>query len=138
MRSRFFDISGGIAMRKTVCIMPILSLFIICFISLSGCSTPGQSGMIVKKDAKQTAGAEKMRLAIIDFTAKGISRSDAEMMNDLLRNKMINSGEFIVLERSLMKEIMKEQSLQMTGITDTQFAVRWGASYRRGKCSWEP
>ncbi len=113
-------------MRKTIYIMPILSLFIIFFISFSGCSTPGQSGMIVKKDAKQTAGAEKMRLAIIDFTAKGISRSDAEMMNDLLRNKMINSGEFIVLERSLMKEIMKEQSLQMTGITDTQFAVRMG------------
>ncbi len=113
-------------MRKAIFIMPIICQLIIFLISFHGCSTLGQSEGIATKKAKQTAGAEKMRLAIIDFAAKGISRSDAEMMNDLLRNKMINTGEFIVLERSLMKEIMKEQSLQMTGITDTQYAVRVG------------
>ncbi len=113
-------------MRKRIFDMTILHIFILSSLAFTACSTPKHSGTIVKKDAPQTARAERMRLAIIDFTAKGISRTDAEMMNDLLRGKMINTGEFIVLERSQMKEIMREQSFQMTGCTDTECAVRVG------------
>lgn len=113
-------------MRKTILNTAILSLIVLPSLSFISCSAPTRSGTIVKKDAAQTARAERMRLAIIDFTAKGISRADAEMVNDLLRGKMINTGEFIVLERSQMKEIMKEQSFQMTGTADTRFAVKVG------------
>jgi TolB-like protein len=113
-------------MRKTNHSILILYMFIISSILFSGCSTPKQLGTTLKEDAQKTASMERMRLAIIDFTSKGISRADAEMVNDLLRSKMINTGEFIIVERSQMKEIMREQSLQMSGCTDTACAVKVG------------
>jgi len=72
------------------------------------------------------AFADKMRVAVIDLKAKGISRTFAKNISELLRGQLINTGDFTVIERSQMKEILKEQGLQMTGCTDSGCAVKIG------------
>lgn len=44
--------------------------------------------------------AGKMRIAIIDFEAKDISEKDSEKVTELIRNEMVNTGKFTVIERS--------------------------------------
>jgi TolB-like protein len=73
-----------------------------------------------------SAKAERMRLAIMDFQAKDLPKSTAERASDWLRTEMINTNNFIVIERSAMKEIFKEQAFSMTGCTDTSCAVKIG------------
>ncbi|MFC1669260.1 CsgG/HfaB family protein [Spirochaetota bacterium] len=70
--------------------------------------------------------AKKMRIAIIDFKAKGIPKSDAVKVSELVRNELINTGKFTVIERAQMKEILKEQGFQQTGCTDVSCAVKVG------------
>ena len=70
--------------------------------------------------------AEKMRIAIMDFKAKGVSRSIANNVSELIRGEMINTGKYIVIERSQMDQIIKEQGLQQTGCSEVSCAVEVG------------
>jgi curli biogenesis system outer membrane secretion channel CsgG len=47
-------------------------------------------------------------------------------MTDRLRNELVNSGAFTVIERSKMDEILQEQGLQQTGCTSDECAVEIG------------
>ncbi len=67
-----------------------------------------------------------MRIAIMDFQPKEISKADAEMVSELIRNEMANSGSFIIIERVQMGNILKEQGLQQSGCTDISCAVELG------------
>src|SRR5208337_4437438 len=70
---------------------------------------------------------EKMRLAVMDLTAKGkMSKVTAAAISDLLRSDIVDTGRFVVVERSQMESIFKEQGLQMTGCTDSSCAVEIG------------
>ena len=68
----------------------------------------------------------KIRIAVIDFRAKNISKPTANMVSELIRTEMINIGKFIVIERSQMDEILKEQGVQQSGCTDISCAVEVG------------
>lgn len=70
--------------------------------------------------------AEKMTIAIMDFTAKDINTLEASKISELIRSEMINSGQYIVLERTQVDKILKEQGFQMTGCTDVTCAVQVG------------
>ena len=70
--------------------------------------------------------AEKMRIAVMNFEAKGVSRSIANNVSELIRGEMINTGKYIVIERSQMDQIIKEQGLQQTGCSDVSCAVEVG------------
>jgi hypothetical protein len=72
------------------------------------------------------ASAEKMRVAIIDFQAQDIPAAEAVKITELIRNEMVNTGAFIVIERAQMGAIMKEQGFQQTGCTDIACAVQIG------------
>jgi hypothetical protein len=73
------------------------------------------------------AKTEKMRLAVMDLTAKGkISNVTSSAISDLLRSDIVDTGRFVVVERSQMESIFKEQGLQMTGCTDNSCAVEMG------------
>lgn len=69
---------------------------------------------------------EKMRIAIMDFEAKDIPKADALKISELIRNDMINSGSFTVVERAQMDKILNEQGFQQTGCTDISCAVEIG------------
>lgn len=70
--------------------------------------------------------AEKMRTAIIDLQARGISKVTSGAITDLIRSDLVDSGQFIVVERNQMNEILKEQGFQQTGCTDSSCAVKIG------------
>jgi TolB-like protein len=69
---------------------------------------------------------DKMRIAIIDFEARDISKRDAIKISELIRNEMINIGKYVIIERAQMGNILKEQGLQQTGCTDVSCAVEMG------------
>ena len=68
----------------------------------------------------------KMRIAIMDFEARDISKKDAIKISELIRNEMINIGRFVIIERAQMGSILKEQGVQQTGCTDITCAVEVG------------
>jgi hypothetical protein len=68
----------------------------------------------------------KMRIAIVDLIPKGSSKIIAEAVTNLIRSEMIDTGLFTIVERSEMKEILKEQGFQQTGCTDQSCAVQLG------------
>jgi TolB-like protein len=69
---------------------------------------------------------EKMRLAVLELEAKGVSKVIASSVSDLLRTEMVDTGQFTVVERSQMDNILKEHELQLTGCTDNTCAVQLG------------
>ena len=70
--------------------------------------------------------AEKMTIAIMDFQAQDVPRAEAVKISELIRNEMVNSGRYLVLERAQVGKILKEQGFQMTGCTDVTCAVQVG------------
>lgn len=69
---------------------------------------------------------EKMRIAIIDLKANGISEVTSATVSSMLRSELIKMGRFIIVERAQMDAILQEQGLQQTGCTDASCAVELG------------
>lgn len=70
--------------------------------------------------------AQRARIAVMDFQSKGVPKTLAQNVSELIRGEMINSAKYIVIERSQMKKIIKEQGLQQSGCTDVTCAVKMG------------
>jgi TolB-like protein len=69
---------------------------------------------------------EKLTVAILDLTAKGVPNIISNAITDVIRSEFVNIGNFTVVERSQMKAVLEEQGLQMTGCTDSACAVQFG------------
>lgn len=65
-------------------------------------------------------------IAVMDLDAKGIARDEASVLTDKLRGELFQTGQFQVIERSVMDEILKEQGFQQTGCTSKECAVEAG------------
>lgn len=72
------------------------------------------------------SAAEKMTIAVMDFNAQDVPRAEAVKISELVRNEMVNSRRYVVLERAQVDKILKEQGFQMTGCTDVTCAVQVG------------
>ncbi|MEW6686097.1 MAG: DUF4384 domain-containing protein [Candidatus Edwardsbacteria bacterium] len=74
-----------------------------------------------------TQSSPKPTLAVIDLTAStGISEEQTERLTDKLMTEIANSGRFTVVERKRIKEVLKEQGLQQTGVCDSVGSVKVG------------
>jgi TolB-like protein len=69
---------------------------------------------------------DKTTIAVSDLAGQGIDATAAAMISDRLRGELFNTGTVTVIERSQMKEILKEQGFQQTGCTSDQCAVETG------------
>jgi len=67
-----------------------------------------------------------MVMAVMDFEARDIPKADALKISELIRNEMINSNEYVMIERAQLGKILKEQGFQMTGCVDVSCAVQVG------------
>ena len=76
---------------------------------------------------------KKMHLAVMDFEAKDISANESVKITELIRNDIVNTGKFVVLERAQMGQILKEQGFQQTGCTDVSCAVELGKALSANK-----
>ena len=88
------------------------------------------SGVVKADDAIKTdnksKSQDKMRIAVLNLEPKEVSANTADMVSDILRTELLNTGLFRVLERGEMDAILKEQSFQHSGCTETACAVKIG------------
>ncbi len=67
-----------------------------------------------------------MSVAVLDLKPVFIDTEIAKSATDLLRTELVNTGYFLVLERSEIEAILEELGFQETGCTDTSCALEIG------------
>ncbi|MBP7585666.1 MAG: hypothetical protein KBA61_16605 [Spirochaetes bacterium] len=72
------------------------------------------------------AAQERMRVAVLDLKADGVSTKTASAISNMVRTDLVNARKFVVIERAQMSTILDEQGFQMTGCTDSACAVKVG------------
>lgn len=70
--------------------------------------------------------AGKISLAVSDLAARGINESEAAVISEQLRVEFTRAEQIRLIERSQMKEILKEQGFQQSGCTNEECAVEVG------------
>lgn len=74
-----------------------------------------------------TTFARTPLLAVSDLSPRGVSKNDAAIISDRLREALVQSGKVRVLEREEMDRILKEQAFQQSGACDqSECAVKIG------------
>ena len=74
-----------------------------------------------------SAWAGQLSIAVSELEPQGLSASEAAIISDRLRDELLSTGKFRVMERSMMDEILKEQSLQGSGAcSNSQCQVQMG------------
>lgn len=70
--------------------------------------------------------AEKELVAVLDFQATGATREQAIAVADVVRQRLLESGRFRLVEREMMDKILQEQAFQQTGCTSQECAAQVG------------
>lgn len=73
------------------------------------------SNIIHSEEAAKKKPVYKPTLAVNELEGRGITRDEAATLTDILRNDLLNTGRFQVMERGKMEEILKEQAFQHSG-----------------------
>ena len=73
-----------------------------------------------------TIGLTQYNVAVLDLNGTGISKEELLAISDKLRYELFNTGKFSVYERNRMDAILKEQKLQLSGITSEEKAIKIG------------
>lgn len=87
---------------------------------------PGAGSAVARTAVKPAVAGEILNVAVSDFTADGVSASDASVTANLLRNALVNTGAFNVVEKTRMDAILSEQAFQQAGCTEQDCAVKLG------------
>jgi len=69
---------------------------------------------------------EKTSIAVLNLDAHGISEFEVATLTDRLRNELVNTQKYRVLEREKMDEILEEMGLQQSGCTSNECLVEVG------------
>lgn len=70
--------------------------------------------------------ATKINIAVLELSGNGVSADDVAGLSNRLRVELFKTGQYTIVERSLMKEILQEHEFQNTGCTDSDCAVQIG------------
>ncbi len=70
--------------------------------------------------------SKRMRIAVLELTPLKVRPELATGVTDLLITELVNCGEFDVLERTQVAQILNEQGFQQMGVTDASAAVEAG------------
>jgi hypothetical protein len=75
----------------------------------------------------QAGEQKRLSIAITEIEGRGLAEGEAVTLTDALRNYLINTGAFRVMERGKMDMILKEQGFQQSGAcTDEACLVEMG------------
>ena len=69
---------------------------------------------------------ERTNIAVGSLEPQGVSTSDAAVISDMLRNELIKTKAFNVVEKQNMDKILAEHAFQQTGCTSEDCAVKLG------------
>jgi len=76
--------------------------------------------------AQSTGKADKELIAVMDLQAVQASAAEAQALGDRLREVMLKTGRFKLVERSQLDAVLNEQALQQAGCTSQECAVQVG------------
>jgi TolB-like protein len=65
-------------------------------------------------------------MAVWDFDAKNVKRVEVEILVDRLTTKIAQIGQYTVIERAKMKEVLEEQGFQQSGVCGNECVVEVG------------
>ena len=70
----------------------------------------------------------KLRVAVLDPTTSGIAMDDGTKLavQELISSTFVNTGRYIIIERSMIDKIIKEQSFQNSDMADNSQATEIG------------
>ncbi len=71
--------------------------------------------------------SQTITVAVLDFDGANITKDELVILADRLSSEIFKLGEYTVVERSAMDEILSEQGFQQSGCTTTDCAVEVGA-----------
>ena len=71
-------------------------------------------------------GEKKLNFAIADLRGENVSAGDAAVMADLLRNELVKTEQFTVIEKQNMDKVLSEHAFQQTGCSSEECAVKLG------------
>jgi hypothetical protein len=69
---------------------------------------------------------QKELIAILDFDPVGASKAESIAMSDRLREELLRTGRFTLVDRAQLNKVLEEQALQQTGCTSQDCAVQVG------------
>lgn len=72
------------------------------------------------------ASSGKDLIAVMDFENVGASKTQASALTDRVREELLRSGSFTLVDRAQMDNVLKEQATQQTGCTSQECAVQVG------------
>jgi TolB-like protein len=103
--------------------MKYLNCVVVVFlIALFSCGSGSEN---VRSSGKTFKGP-KSRIAVLDFKTVGVDKQKSRIISELIRTELINTQQFVVIERSQVDMIMKEHGFTHTGITDNRNAAKIG------------
>lgn len=69
---------------------------------------------------------EKLSIGVMELDGPALETTDLQGLSNRLRTELFNTGEYNVIERSRMDEILKEQGFQQTGCINSECAIEAG------------
>lgn len=69
---------------------------------------------------------QKFHVAVLDFETVAMSKSEGRILTNKLRNELVKSGKYVVLDRGEMDAVLREQGFQQTGCTNSDCVVQMG------------
>jgi TolB-like protein len=76
--------------------------------------------------SQENSQQKKPTVAVITFSAHGLSEMAAVSLTEILRNNLVQSKKLNVIEQSQMDKVLSLQAFQQTGCTDAECAVEIG------------
>src|SRR3989344_5419069 len=65
-------------------------------------------------------------IAVLDLEVPDYLKAHQTSLSDRLRSELVNTGKFIIVERSKMKQMLEEQKLPLYGVVDSNSAAKIG------------
>lgn len=82
--------------------------------------------MAAKRPAPAAVPAEQLNMAVADLEPQNVSSGDSAVIADMLRNELVKSGVYNIVEKKNMDKVLAEQAFQQTGCTSEECAVKLG------------
>jgi hypothetical protein len=86
---------------------------------IAGCFLYLGQGLLLAAEVRQ-------KVAVMDFKTVGDSIDLGEGAAEILRTTLIETGEYIVVERGMLNQVLEEQKLGLSGVVDQNTAVGIG------------
>ncbi len=84
------------------------------------------AALILLSNSLLIAQTGKPTLAVLDFEGFGISKPEVATLTNRFRANLAQLGQFTLIERSVMEEILLEQEFSLTGCITDECAVKVG------------